>query len=280
MKPGEVPKKKEKTKPIHDPKTKRPATLDKKDLGVKSTPTKTSDGKPLTKVKGDIPDLSFLGEYVGGEISKADIEAAAKELKCEAGLIYAIARQESAHSSFIKIGSRTVPTILYERHQFSKHSKHEYDKVYPDISGRAYKRARKNKKGEWLEKKTGKVVTEDDIYGPSGMAQYKRLVKAHQLNQNASLKACSWGKFQIMGFNHKTAGFEEVKDFVKAMCKSDAEHMKAFLKFAKSNKILLNGLQKKDFEKIAEGHNGDNWKSINPEYASNLEKYYTEFSSK
>jgi N-acetylmuramidase/LysM domain len=280
LKPGELPNKKDKVEPIHDPKARQPATTDKQDLGVKATPTKTADGKPLTKVEGDIPDLSFLGEYVGGEITKDDIEAAAKELKCEGGLIHAIAKQESNKSSFFRIGNRTVPTILYERHQFSKYSKHEYDKTYPDISGVAYKRAKKNKSGEWIEKKSGKVVAEDDIYGPSESAQYKRLVKAYQLNQTAALQACSWGKFQIMGFNYKTAGFKDVKDFVKAMSRGDAEHMKAFLKFAKSNKTLLKGLQEKNFEKIAEGHNGESWKSINPEYASNLKKFYDEYSLK
>lgn len=280
VKPGQLPNRYEKPAPIHDPKTKQPPTSNKKDLGPKATPTKTPDGKPLTKVEGDIPDLSFLGEYVGGEITKEDIESAAKELKCEAGLIYAIARQESAHSSFIKIGSRTVPTILYERHQFARRSKHAYDKIYPDISGGPYKRARKNKKGEWREIKTGKIVSLKDIYGPSGIAQYRRLVRAYQLDQDAALQACSWGKFQIMGFNYKSANFKDVKAFVKAMSESDAEHMKAFLKFAKSNKTLLSGLQNKNFEKIAEGHNGDNWKHINPEYASNLKKFYGEYLKK
>lgn len=280
VKPGQLPNRYEKPAPIHDPKTRKTPTSNKKDLGPKVTPTKTPDGKPLTTVEGDIPDLSFLGEYVGGEITKADIESAAKDLKCEPGLIYAIARQESAHSSFIKIGNRTVPTILYERHQFSRRSNHTYDKIYPDISGSPFKRARKNNKGEWREIKTGEVVSLDDIYGPSGVAQYKRLAKAYQLDQNAALMACSWGKFQIMGFNYKAANFKNVKDFVKAMSEGDAEHMKAFLKFAKTNKTLLSGLQNKDFEKIAEGHNGEKWRYINPEYASNIKKFYSEYSSK
>ncbi len=83
-----------------------------------------------------------------------------------------------------------------------------------------------------------------------------------------------------MGFNYKNAGFSDVKVFTKAMSRSDAEHIKAFLKFAKSNEILLNGLRAKNFEKIAQGHNGDNWRSINPEYASNIEKFYKEYKSR
>lgn len=80
-----------------------------------------------------------------------------------------------------------------------------------------------------------------------------------------------------MGFNFKAAGFTTVTEFAKAMSLGDAEHMKAFLKFAKSNSTLLSGLQNKEFESIAEGHNGAEWKKINPKYASNLEVFYKEY---
>lgn len=136
----------------------------------------------------------------------------------------------------------------------------------------------KNKKGEYVEKKTGNIVQEDDIYGSPGIHQYKRLLIAYKLNQEAALQSCSWGKFQIMGFNYKVAGFASVKEFTKAMSLSDAEHMKAFLKFAKSNPTLLEGLQNKDYEKIAEGHNGGSWRHINPDYATNIEKYYNDYT--
>ena len=296
LKTGQLPNKKEQVEPIHDTKTKQVATTNKKDLGVKATPAKTPDGKPLIKVEGDIPDLSFLGTYVGGEVSNADIETAAKELKCEPGLIYAIARQESAHSSFIKIGSRTVPTILYERHWFrkltksSKSSSSPYDEKYHDICGPAYHKTKRIKvviKGEkgkknktaWelVDSTTGKAPDKDEIYSIPGLPQYIRLVKAYQLDKSAALQSCSWGKFQIMGFNYKNAGYTDVFSFVKDMCTGDPAHIKAFLKFAKSNAILLEGLRDNEYEKIAEGHNGASWKSINKDYASNIEKFSKEY---
>jgi murein DD-endopeptidase MepM/ murein hydrolase activator NlpD len=289
--PGSKPDSRERPKPKHAP-TKPPSpTTDKKDFGPKTTQTKTPDGKPLTVVEGDIPDLSYLGEYVGGEVSNEEIKAAAQELKCEPGLIYAIARQESAHSSFIKLGKRTVPSILFERHQFSKYSHHQYDEKYRDISSKEayHKTARKKKiiKGkdggkdkviyEVIDVKTGKTPVESDIYGPPGVYQYKRLAKAYQLDREAALKACSWGKFQIMGFNCEIAGYKDVFSFVKGMSTGDPAHINAFLKFAKSNKTLLTGLREKDFVKIAAGHNGSDWQSVNPLYASNLEKFYKEY---
>lgn len=65
--------------------------------------------------------------------------------------------------------------------------------------------------------------------------------------------------------------------FVRGMCSGDPAHIKAFLKFAKSNPTLLKGLRDKNFEKIAEGHNGDKWRDVNPNYASNLESFYKEY---
>lgn len=289
---GGRPNSKEKPEPKHDPKEKQKPTQGKEDLGVKTKPTKTSDGKPLTVVEGDIPDLSFLGDYVGGEVKKEDIEAAAKELNCEPGLIYAIAKQESAHSSFIRIGNRMVPTILYERHIFARYSKEKYSEKYHDISGPSYHRTRRIKKtlidkngkkvtqSETIDVITGEAPIDDDIYGPSGVAQYKRLSKAYQLDKEAALNACSWGKFQIMGFNCGAAGYKDVFEFVKGMSTGDPAHINAFLKFAKSKKILREGLQQKDFEMIAQGHNGENWKGINPEYANNLERFYDEYHGK
>ena len=42
---------------------------------------------------------------------------------------------------------------------------------------------------------------------------------------------------------------KDVFEFVKAMSSGEPAHVKAFLKFAKSNKTLSNGLKDKDFEK-------------------------------
>ncbi|KIF83242.1 LysM peptidoglycan-binding domain-containing protein [Noviherbaspirillum autotrophicum] len=274
-------------KPVYGTHNPPKPKADTRDPGIQTKAAKTANGQPLTVAEGDIPRLEeFLDEYIGGDVTQSDIEDAAKELQCQPGLIYALAKQESSSSSFFKLGNRMVPKILYERHQFKNRTSPKkklpspYENKYPDICGPAYSRAKKNKRGEWIELKSGAILMESDVYGPSGIFQYKRLSKAYQLDPFAALEACSWGKFQIMGFNYKRAGFNDVKAFTKAMSRSDVEHIKAFLKFAKSNKVLLNGLRMKNFEKIAEGHNGENWRNINPEYASNLEKFYIEYNSK
>jgi hypothetical protein len=104
-------------------------------------------------------------------------------------------------------------------------------------------------------------------------------MEAYGIDQDAALQACSWGKFQIMGFNYAAAGFKSVKELSLAMSLGEAEHIKAFLKFAKGNRTLLSGLRTKNFEMIAEGHNGAAWRSINPEYANNIRRFYNEYTN-
>ncbi|MGH9258308.1 MAG: N-acetylmuramidase domain-containing protein, partial [Acidimicrobiales bacterium] len=65
----------------------------------------------------------------------------------------------------------------------------------------------------------------------------------------------SWGMFQIMGFNHKKAGYASVQEFVDAMRKGETEQLMAFLRF-----ILTEGLgaalQAKAWKQFAETYNG------------------------
>ncbi|MFK3640485.1 N-acetylmuramidase domain-containing protein [Pseudomonas protegens] len=235
---------------------------------------------PVIRLFGKSVELDFLDLYRGQELTNDEIQEAARDLGCEPGLIYAIARQESAHSSFVNIDDENIPTILFERHWFARLAKNPvFGREYPEIYGSAYRRAKKDSNGFYKDVKTGAELASIDVYGSSGRQQYERLIKAYMLNEDAALQACSWGKFQIMGFNFSAAGFKSIKEFAVAMSHSDAEHMKAFLKFAKSNSTLLAGLRSKNFEKIAEGHNGAGWRSINPDYAANIERYYNEYSS-
>jgi len=255
--------------------------------GMKVISTTTSTGVlPLAVVTGEVPELEdFLDPYIGGDLQIHDIESGAKELKCEAGLIYAIAKQESAHSSFFSHGNRMLPTILFERHQFKQRTQPKgsatspFESSHPDVCGPAYRRALKTKQG-WIDSRTKSAIPESEVYGRGGIFQYKHLLKAYRLAAEPALESCSWGKFQVMGSNYRAAGFSDVRSFAKAMSRSEAEHMKAFLQFAKQKKLLLEGLRTRDFTKIAEGHNGRAWRTINPEYAANLKKFYEEYTSK
>lgn len=233
---------------------------------------------PVVTIFGEKIELDFLLKHQGKKLEDKDIREAAIELECEPGLVYAIARQESSHSSFIEIDGEKIPSILYERHHFRKLARDESLRVsYSDIYGSPYRRAKKLKDGTYIDARTLEQIQLIDAYGPLGKFQYERLIRAYRLNEDAALQASSWGKFQIMGFNYKAAGYETVKDFTRAMSKGDSEHIKAFLKFARKNPVLLKGLRTKNFETIAQGHNGKNWKKTNPDYAKNIEKFYNEY---
>jgi hypothetical protein len=283
IKPGEAPQASVVRSPIHDAGKHPAATAGKQELGPVAANASSSDKRPLTHVQGDIPELGlFLDEYDGARLSNEDINSAAEWLRCAPGMIHAIAKQESSKSSFFRIGSRTVPTILYERHLFrnftapSTKAPSPYEAKYPDICGNAYHRT-KRENGKTVDRVTGTPPIAADVYGPDGVAQYRRLLKAYQLNPDAALRACSWGKFQILGNNHKEAGFKTAGEFVRAMSRNEGEHLKAFLHFAQHNRTLRNGLRQKDFEMVAEGHNGTGWRKTNPEYATNLRKFYEEY---
>ncbi|QDD90580.1 N-acetylmuramidase domain-containing protein [Pseudomonas oryzihabitans] len=233
---------------------------------------------PIVTIFGEKVELDFLLKYQGKHLEDKDIREAAADLECEPGLIYAIAKQESSHSSFIEMDGEKIPSILYERHHFKRLAQNEaLQSSHSDIYGSPYRRAKKLRDGSYIDSKTLEKIQLADTYGPSGRFQYERLIRAYRLNKDAALQASSWGKFQIMGFNHKAAGYETVKDFTRAMSMGDGEHIKAFLKFAKSNTVLLRGLRTKNFETIAQGHNGKNWKEINPDYAKNIEAFYNEY---
>ena len=74
----------------------------------------------------------------------------------------------------------------------------------------------------------------------------------------------------LLGF---TNGLTGVRDRADHTLHENPAHIKAFLKFAKTNKTLLSGLRNKNYEQIAEGYNGAEWRNLNPEYASNIEKF-------
>ena len=60
---------------------------------------------------------------------------------------------------------------------------------------------------------------------------YPRLAKAMAINATAALKACSWGGYQVMGFNHKLAGYSTVQSMVKAMTADAENHLEAAVNF-------------------------------------------------
>ncbi|WP_038911973.1 N-acetylmuramidase domain-containing protein [Dickeya dadantii] len=168
----------------------------------------------------------------GDSVSEELYLNAARELNCEVAAIKAIVMTETAlNSAFISPGK---PKILYERHYFRRLTQGRYDRSNPDISGDQY-----------------------DRYG-SNNRQYERLEQAIRLDRRAALMSASWGAFQIMGANYRTAGFDDVESFVAAMSNINGQVF-SFINHIKSSTVLLSALQHKDWKKFARHYNGKDY---------------------
>ena len=165
-------------------------------------------------------------------LGENDYVEAAALLKCDVPAIKAVAEVESSGAGFLKDGR---PKILFERHKFSGFTKGRYNQTHPGISG-----ARGG-------------------YGASGAHQWDRFNEAFALDPSAAIQSCSWGRFQVMGFNFRVSGFKNPEDFRAAMEKSEGEHLKAFCNFIIGNS-LDGPLRKHQWAKLAEGYNGSQYR--------------------
>ncbi len=182
------------------------------------------------------------------EPSPEEYAAAGSELHCEVAVIKAVQRVEAPRGAWDDVRQR--PTILFERHLFSKYTGGRFDAKYPSISN----------------------------YIPGGYgvyaAQYSRLEVAYALDANAALRSASWGLYQILGNNFADAGFGTVNLFVNAMCMSVSQHLNAYVSFIKSSHALWHAVQTKNWTGIALHYNGTRYRHFH--YDQSLADEYEE----
>jgi N-acetylmuramidase len=192
--------------------------------------------------------LEFAGEAL--PLNDSDLHGAAQQLGCELAVLEAVADVESRGNGFLP---DKRPKILFEAHVFSRLTGHQYDGTHPGISSRVWNRA---------------------LYR-GGAAEYDRIAEAIALDRAAALESASWGRFQIMGFNHAAAGFANVEFFVAAMCRSEAEHLGALVAFIRHNQAMHQALQILDWQKFAELYNGP---GAVDQYTQKIQTAYARFS--
>ena len=143
------------------------------------------------------------------------------------------------------------PKILFERHVFSRLTHHLYDESHPEVSNPS-----------------------QGGYGPEGAHQYKRLNEAIGLDRQAALMSASWGLGQVMGFNHLSAGFQDVEEMVSCMMDSERAQLLAMMKFIKEEG-LDSALRQKNWRDFAEKYNGRDYakNKYDEKLASFHEKY-------
>lgn len=182
-------------------------------------------------------------------INEEDFARAAIALGVRIPEIKTVSEVEAPSGGFLPSG---LPTILFERHQFSKRTGGRFDASNPDVSN----------------KKPGGYK--------GGQSEHLRLDEAAQLDRQAALESASWGKFQIMGFNHVAAGHPTLQGFVNAMFSSEGEQLDAFVNIIKSWG-LADELREHRWADFAFRYNGANY-AIN-KYDQKLATAYRKWSA-
>lgn len=170
-------------------------------------------------------------------LTDQDFRDAATALDCDAAAIRAVCQVEAPRGGFNPDGS---PVTLFEGHKFFKFTSGKYAVQAPDLCYPTWTRRH---------------------YGKTWQQEQERLQRAMALNRDAALKSASWGKFQIMGFNHHLVGFETIQQFVNAMYAGEREQLLAFVRFVQTSG-LAPSLRRQDWAGFAHGYNG-------PAYADN-----------
>lgn len=192
-----------------------------------------------------------------GKLTDASFEAAAEALKpsVEVAMIRAFAEVESGgKSGFDPSG---LPIIAYEGHIFRKYTNGKYDKSHPLLS-HAY---RKKAGPEW------------QVNNKNQETAWKTLKAASDLHHRAAHMACSWGMFQVMGFNFATCGFASVDDFVEKMKAGEDGQLDAFVGFCLNTPGLRKALADRNFAACATIYNGTDYGDYNKRIERAFRKY-------
>jgi len=135
------------------------------------------------------------------KLTAADFEAAAAALGVgiSTAIIRAFAEVESGGRS--GFGPAGLPVIAFEGHLFRKFTGKKYDTTHPLLSYKYIKKAGP----EWKANNKNQVTA------------WNTLRQAIELDSQAALQSCSWGMFQVMGFNYSACGYASVEEFVNSM---------------------------------------------------------------
>jgi peptidoglycan hydrolase-like protein with peptidoglycan-binding domain len=207
-------------------------------LGLRWPP---ETGATTPEAVGSDP-VRFRGDAI--PLRAQDVIAAADRLDCDEALIRALMDVEASGKGF---GPDGRPTIRFEPHVFRREIK---------ATGSAAKIA-------------AAAASMPAGGGTSQSARYQTLDRAMAIDEAAALKSASWGLGQVMGFNHGVCGFADVRDFVRAMCRSEGDQLMAVAAFIAGNKLDAY-LRSHNWRSFARGYNG-------PGYEANA--YHTKLAS-
>jgi hypothetical protein len=161
---------------------------------------------------------------------------AAQRIGCEPAVIRAVDQVEAPSGGFDTKGQLV---ILFEPHIFYK----ELRKLNIDTS-------------ELLKKYPDLIspVWNPKLYGGSSK-QWGKLTQAMTIHKQAAQKAASYGRYQILGQNYKTAGYGSVDQMVKDYQQGEDRQLDSFVNYIINNR-LDDELRNKDWTSFARQYNG------------------------
>jgi hypothetical protein len=188
-----------------------------------------------------------------GSLTSADFQMAADHLGTgiDARLLHAFADVESGGRS--GLGPTGLPVIAFEGHIFRKLTKKTFDKEHPLLSYPYVSKAGPEWKKNNADQKTA----------------WKTLNTAIELDKTAAQQSCSWGMFQVMGFNYAACGYATVAEFVVAMS-GERGQLNAFVSYCKNKSGMVAAMRNKDYAMLAERYNGEDY----GDYDRRIEKAY------
>lgn len=186
-------------------------------------------------------------------VRQQDLQRTANRLGVPLATIRAVDRVESRGTGFRSDGR---PHILYERHVFRRNTKLRGapSLIYGDPGGYS----------------EGKPVDMS-----SGAWQWERLMDAYFYDPVAALRACSWGRYQVLGENAENLGYSSVFRFVEKMMASERAQLEAFARFIEIND-LDDALREKDWAAFARSYNGPSYADNN--YDTKLAHWHSHYS--
>lgn len=211
---------------------------------VRSTPQQP--GKPSLKLL----EVTTPNKGVATKLT----EAAANSLGADisVAIIRAFAEVETGGKS--GFGPDGLPIIAYEGHIFRKLTGHKFDNLHPNLSYKYVKKAG----SVWRSNNKDQKVA------------WKTLSDAMALDHDAALQSCSWGMFQVMGFNYNACGYKNVDEFVAALKTAESGQLDAFVGYCKSAKGITAAMKNKNYVQMAMLYNGSDY----GDYDKRIEKAY------
>lgn len=164
-------------------------------------------------------------------LSEIDIPRIGNIIRVGEDEIRAVMEVETLGGGF---DSQGRPKMLFEPHRFWIELGEGPKRTRAEEQGLAYKK--------WGTK-------------PYPRDSYPRLELAIKIDANAALRSASWGLGQIMGFNHKAAGFASAGDMVALFCDSEPMQLEAMIRFIEAEN-LDDELRRHDWSGFARGYNG------------------------